>query len=457
MLRRFFGPGRNGGNFGPAPLPVFPDVDTAAIADELRVGQRGAQRGVQNLPSTEDTGFDEVEQGIVARVESLRNEGLARCDENARVYAQRAARMDGIGARIRGDCNTAVTNFQAEGERYANDLADSRKAVQDANFAFNQFRQDNRIDDAAHEKPVFLQWFAVSLLIVAAESALNGVFFAKAHEMGLAGGVGNALAISVVNVGLASLAGLLTRNFNHVLPWRKVVGTLAFLAAAGLALCFNFVVAHFRDAMTAAAWDQAAGRAVERALAARLPESIDAWLLALVGLLAAALAGWKSYGADHPYPGYGRVSRRTREARDTLNDRRDEAITALIGTRDDSNGKLAAAQQEIGDAARAREEWAALAGDREAFLQKCDRAADGLLTLYRNANRAGRDTPPPAHFDGGYDFPKAPPLDALPGEARSSGAGLEAEIDDALRRIHAACSEAIDSVRALAKPDGAAS
>ena len=455
MPPRLFGSGRKG-NFASTSLPVFPDVDAAAIAEELRVDVQGAQRGMENLPSTEDAGLDRVEQDIVARVESLRNEGLARCGENARVYAERAARMDGIGARIRMECDTAVTGFQAEVVRYSNDLADSWSTVRDANFAFNQFRRDNRINDSAHEKPVFLQWFAVSLLIAAAESALNGVFFSKAHEMGLAGGVGNALAISVVNVGLASLAGLLTRNFNHVLSWRKVVGTLAFLGAAGLALCFNFVVAHFRDAMTAAAWDQAAGRAVERALAVRLPESIDAWLLALVGLLCAALAGWKTYGADHPYPGYGRVSRKRKEARDNFFDRRNEAITALTDMRDESNGKLAAAQREIGDAARASGERAALAGERDSFLRSCDGAVDGLLTRYRNANRAERGTPPPAHFDRAWAFPKAPPLDAPPQEAGPPGAGLAAEIDDALRRLHAACSEAIDSFRETGKPDGAA-
>ncbi len=454
MPRRFFGFGRNGRNIGSALLPRFPNVDAAAIADELRVDQEGAQRGVRNLPSTEDTGLDRVEQKIVARVESIRNEGLARCDENARVYAQRAMRIDRIGAKIRMNCDTAETNFQAEVVRYSNDLDDSRKAVQDANVTFDQFRQDNRINDSAHEKSVVLQWFAVSLLIVAVESVLNGVFFSKAHEMGLIGGVGNALAISVINVGLASLAGLLTRNFNHILSWRKVVGALAFLVATGLALCFNFVVAHFRDAMTVAAWDQAAGRAVERALAVRLPESMDAWLLALLGLLAAALAGWKTYGADHPYPGYGRVSRKRKEMRDSFHDQQDEAITALTDKRDEFNGNLTATQQEIDDAARANREWAALSGERESFLRQCDQAVGRLLTRYRAANRAERSTPPPAHFDRGYDFSKAPPLDA-PG-ARSPGAELKAEIDDALQRIHAACSKAIDSFRATGKPDGAA-
>ena len=448
MLHRFFGSGRNVRNIGSASLPVFPDVDTAVIADRLRVDQEGAQRGVQNLPLTEGTDFDQVEQKIVACVESIRKEGLARCDENARVYARRAMGIDGIGTRIRMDCNTAEENFQAEVVRYSRDLEDSWKAVQDASIAFNQFRQNNRIDDAAHEKPVVLQWFAVSLLIVAVESVLNGIFFSKAHEMGLIGGVGNALAISVVNVGLASLAGLLTRNFNHILSWRKVVGTLAFLVAAGLALCFNFVVAHFRDAMTAAAWDQAAGRAVERALAVRLPESIDAWLLALLGLLAAALAGWKTYGADHPYPGYGRVSRKRKEMRDGFRDQQDEAITALTDKRDEFNGNLTEMQQEIDDAARANREWAVLSGERESFLRQCDQVVGGLLTRYRDANRAERNTPTPAHFDRAHAFPKAPPLDAPLPEAQSPGAGLKAEIDDAHQRIHAACSKAIDSFRA---------
>ena len=93
-LSRIFGSGQNQKNPGSDPLSVFPEVDADDIAAELRVEQRGAERGVENLPSTQDAGFDQVEQEIVNRVKSIRDEGLDACDEYARVYAQRTQQMD---------------------------------------------------------------------------------------------------------------------------------------------------------------------------------------------------------------------------------------------------------------------------------------------------------------------------------------------------------------------------
>ena len=454
-LLRIFSSGRNRENSGTDPLSVFPDVDANIIAGQLRVDQRGAERGVQNLPSAQDRDLDQVEQQIVNRVKSIRDKGLDSCDEFARVYSQRTQQMETseMEMQIREACNTTVTNFQAEVARYRGDLNNARKTYEQTEISFQHFRDDNRIKDPAHYESGFPKWFAISLLIVVVESTLNGVFFSRAHEMGLVGGVGNALAISFVNVILASLAGLLTRNFNHVRAWRKVIGTLSFLGAAGLALMFNFVVAHFRDAMMAAAWDQAAGHAVERAIALRLPESIDAWLLALLGLLAAAIAGWKTYGADHPYPGYGRISRKVKEDYETYYEKRDNAITILTERRDDFNDRLSDANAEIYDARRAKNEYTLLATKRESFLQQCDGTVNGLLTLYRGANRAKRTQPPPAHFDDRYEFPKARRLDDLPSEFQLPNTRRTKEVSDALERIRSAYSDAIASFPEVDKPD----
>ena len=451
-LSRIFGSGRNGRNSGPVPLPVFPTINANAIASKLRVDQRGAQRGVQSLPSSGDTGFDQVEQEIINRVEVIRKEGLNAYDEWVQVYKQRVARMNTIGATIKKAVNKAQTDFQTEILKCQGELQNMKKNVQDANIAFNNFRNENRINDAAHEESELPKWIAISLVIIVIESILNGVFFAEGHEMGLAGGIGNALAISVINVGLASLAGLVTRNFNHVRLWRRVIGTLSFLVAAGLALMLNFVVAHFRDVMTAAAWDQAAGRAVERAVAGSLPESIDAWLLALLGLLAAALAGWKTYGADHSYPGYGRISRKRKKNRESETELRQHAIEMLNYCRKNFDADFDDFRDKISDAVQAQSEWASLRKQRKSFLAQCDMVVNQLLTRYQNANRGQRDNLElPRHFGEEYSFPEASPTDVPPDLASLTGE-LKIIIDEALQRIQVAHEKAIRVFQLNGKP-----
>ena len=192
---------------------------------------------------------------------------------------------------------------------------------------------------------------------------------------------------------------------------------------------------------------------MERAIALLLPESIDAWLLALLGLLAAALAGWKTYGADHPYPGYGRISRKVKEDYEIYYEKRDNAITILTKKRNDFDNKLSNANAGIDDALRAKNEYAFLVKKQEAFLQQCDGAVNGLLTRYRGANQAKRTQPSPAHFDEKYEFPKARSLDELPSELKLPNTERTKEVSDALERIHSAYSDAIDAFPDVHKPD----
>ena len=138
---------------------------------------------------------------------------------------------------------------------------------------------------------------------------MNGFFFAEANVAGLAGGAITALVISIVNVGAASIAGHACRQKNHVKLLRRFMGWLSLIVGVGLAVFINFLVGHFRDLTATVAWNEAAGAAFGRVVAGHVQmQSLDAWLLTGLGMLIAAFAGWKAYGALDPYPDYGRVS-----------------------------------------------------------------------------------------------------------------------------------------------------
>ena len=138
---------------------------------------------------------------------------------------------------------------------------------------------------------------------------MNGVFFAEANVAGLAGGTIVALVISIVNVGAASIAGHFYRQKNHARLLRRFVGWLTLFIGTCLTAFINFLVGHFRDLTATVPWNEAAGAAFGRVVAGHVQmQSLEAWLLTGLGLLIAAFAGWKAYGAIDPYPGYSRVS-----------------------------------------------------------------------------------------------------------------------------------------------------
>src|SRR5262245_29029235 len=93
-------------------------------------------------------------------------------------------------------------------------------------------------------------WLAFSILGVAiiGESIGNAVLFARDDPLGWAGGIGQAILLSVANVLLAFCFGyLVLRNVNARSPLGKtlvVAGAAVFL---GVILLFNLAAGHYRD------------------------------------------------------------------------------------------------------------------------------------------------------------------------------------------------------------------
>ncbi len=415
---------------------IFPNIEVQRMATELHLEGEGSNRGKRDFPETSAASLDLVEKRIIERVIEHRCQGLDTFHEHRTVYEERITRD--IHADFQNDVNTAQTNFQTAIAIWRNELSSSRDYLKTVSKELDDFRRDNQITRANHEGYGVLQWFVWFLFFLIFESVLNGVFFAESHVMGIAGGVGIAFGISFINVGFASVFGYGVRYFNHVLLWKKVVGTAIFVIAVVLTALFNFFVAHFRDAMTqeGATWDQAAGRAIDHITAGNFfPESIEAWLLALLGLLMAGLAGWKAYSADDPYPGYGRVWRKKHEAEHYYNTvpaevtkKRDEALQKLADAHE-------SVEDKIEDVRRASIEWDLLHNQFGVFLEQCNQKVNLLLKTYREANTQERQTPAPKYFSEDYTFPPVTNSGTKP--APTPQKQLTILIREAKERIHA--------------------
>ena len=444
--------GRNKKQNHQASLPgeVFPSVDFAAIGKQLRLEVRGLENGRAGQPDSNAVDFDPVEREVVAAVGKLRRQGLENAAEHEQVYRERIEAVDAIGPGVRNIANNTETNFRKEVDARRTQLKDARDDLNGSEAGLMRFKQENGLDRQAYQTGGLGKWSALCSIIILAESALNGVFFADANVAGLAGGVITALVISFVNVVAASIAGHSFRQKNHAKFRFKLLGWLALIFGVCLALFINFLVGHFRDLTATVDWNEAAGAAFERVVAGHAQmQSLDAWLLTGLGLLIAAIAGWKAYGAVDPYPGYSRVSDKFDQKRRDWQELREETFEALIETRDsavadleDECGKL---RSRFNTAQGARAGLLALAGRRGDFLQECDRVAGDLLAVYRDANRKARATPEPAYFRRVFGFPAetdpAEPPPPNPDAAQQAAALVE----EVVARIHRTCRNAMDS------------
>ena len=438
---------------------IFPSIDLETLKGELRLETRGLKNGRANLPDHDATDLDQVEREIVQTVKHIRQESLKETAGRERIYRERITGADRQGLRIGQIANDAEINFRKEVSRRHSQL---EVAIDDRNESeadLLQFREDNRLHRTVYETGGLLKWVALVIAIIIAESLMNGVFFAESHDLAVLGGIMTAFGISLLNVGVASIAGHAFRQKNHVVFLQQCAGWLALFFGILIALFINFLVGHFRDLTEKVGWNTAAGEAFERVVTLNLQmQDHEAWLLTGIGLLIAIVSIWKAYVAFDPYPGYSRVSNRFLIKRNELQDLRDETLEVLSQTREEATNSLNEEHKFIhasfGQAQIAYEELKALVGwRRHAFLQECEQGVGYLLSVYRDANRKVRTAPEPGYW--GQEFHLPPELEpheppALPTEAVRQADGI---VKAALERIHKMCQEAIGSIETIGSTD----
>ena len=324
-------------------------------------------------------------------------------------------------------------------------LVAARRSERRALRQLSWFRRHHRLLREADYPTSLLLQIGILAALVLSESVANMYFFAMGSELGLLGGLIQALVISLANVGLAVLVGVFClRNLHHVSAWRRGLAGLGLGFFLCMAVGFNLLVGHYRDLYADSAGAALLG-VLPHARAAPFDLTPHSLLLFGVGLAASALGLYKGYTLDDRYPGYGRVDRRYREAEasyvQTLGSIRPRLLQILEEAQASCDATLrtaAARVAEMSQALRGIDDTPRrYAAGLEAIGAECER----LLRAFREENAHIRTTPPPAYFDeypriqGTLALPSTEPLAARIAEMRERLHVLEAAVTDYRGRL----------------------
>jgi hypothetical protein len=430
---------------------VFPDIDTERLRSEMKLAEKGRDRGRENQPAADALSLDSVEIAAVAEMERLRRAGLENYEANKRIFSDRLARGEEARREVTTGSDKARGDFLATAHMAHSQMVDPARRVTDAYAHLLRFREENDLVRPS-DAPSLLPLIALVVFFALVEAGLNSSLLGASHEMGLLGGALLAIIIALANIAFSAFFGGQIRWLNHARILGKLRGLVTFLGFVVFAVTFNLVVGHLRDALDGAATLEAAARTAFAAFIA-LPygvESAMSWLLVLIGLVVSIFTAFKAYHSFDPYPGYAHVEATMSDARagyndelqatiDALTDKRDAAIDALNEGRDTVNSNL----REAIDAAHGH---SALRAHLRAFLDQCDLKVNVLLTTYREANREARKEPAPAHFNSAYRFSEyvEPEFDTgRLSEAEKERLAIGKIIDDAIAAIGAEYDRAI--------------
>jgi len=438
------------------PVSIVPGLlrplDVQGLLRELRLTERAVERADANLPAPDEDDLDPVEREVAQRLLSEWGWQFDQLLGMLRAYRDRLAAL-AVSMEI-GKLRIAAQHAIAE-FRNADALAEGRlgylkRDYIEARDELREFRTRHRLRRPARPQADPVWSTGLLIFLIAIESAINGVFFAKGSAHGLVGGVGTAIGISAGNVVAAYFLGLFPARAVHHRNWLlKGTSLLGVLIGGGALVLLHFFAAHYREATAAVGTEQAYGLALSSLW--RHPwglTDINSWYLFGLGTLFGLSAFWKGYRSDDPYPGYGRVVRSARAAEAAYRRAHEGLFGHLARVRDatvnqlrDALQRIPTNVQQIEQAKAARSE---LVERFTAYEGQLEYAANSLLTTYREANKRRRKSPPPAHFEQPWTLPQRAVRSAQATALLANPEGVEqVEINAVLEELRSLSEEVI--------------
>jgi len=329
------------GSEKPTTVPGFwRPIDTAVIARELNLEAMAAERGQSDIPPSNASTPDAIEQQILHRIESEWTWQGAELINNLRAYAQRLIgySVESEFSRLEVQAKDTLAKLREADHRAEAELGPLRERFMALRNEPHDFKKKHRLTRVARVHARRWTTFGFLFVLIAFESMANGLFFAKGSEFGLVGGVGTAIIISFINVAFCFVLGLWPiRWINRRNPAVKLFGLAVMLAGMAGAVALHSFAAHYRDAMAAVGEDRALSAALVtwQAIPWKLAD-LNSYYLFGMGLFFTFLSVYKGATFDDPYPGYGPMSRRHEEARQDYSGRHAELFDELAYIKDET-------------------------------------------------------------------------------------------------------------------------
>src|SRR5246127_4041907 len=436
---------------------IFLDLNVDRVADDMKLVERGTERGGQNRPTSDAQTLDDVEHQVVERIEAHKQDSYTIYLDHLHTYDERvtALSFEERFATIQQAAPEAVGDFRAEATVGRDELFVLRRRLNETETERERFRARHRIERPARlSSPgkIVLKVGVLAILFII-EVVINGSFLAKANVGGLLGGAAQAVTFAALNIIASFFWGMvLIRLVNHRNYLFKLVGLVSFFAYVAFAAALNLTLSHLREIPPAVALSDNVGQEVlHRLLTTPYGlTDVNSWILFAIGFIFSLIAMADGLTYFDPYIGYAGLERRWIEATRQFANARSELIERLRDIREDATEAMNEAARDL---SVRRSEYDALLQGRERLNQRfsqhqnqIEQACRGLLEVYREANRKARSTPAPDYFAKAYAMERITYSTTEPdSSARETLRSMIVYTQDLLNRQIKAIHEAFDS------------
>src|SRR5580692_10555361 len=246
---------------------VFLDLNVDRVADELRLGARGKERGSQNRPTADAQTLDDVEHQIVERIEAHKQAANSIYLDQVHTYDDRVSALsfEQRFTTIQQAAPEAVGDFGAEATVGRDELFGLRRRLNESEVERERFRARHRIERPARLASlgkIILKIGVLAVLFII-EVAINAGFLSDANIGGYLGGAAQAVTFAALNIIASFLWGMvLIRLINRRNYLLKLIGLVSFLAYLAFAVVLNLTLSHLREIPPAVSLNDTMGEVV---------------------------------------------------------------------------------------------------------------------------------------------------------------------------------------------------
>jgi hypothetical protein len=393
-------------------IPTNTDVSRRRIeevAAKRDILARATEAGRKNEPRSDDPRLDETQLSLIDESQSFVASvtRLAGAETTDRINAMHGLMPVPLDTSLeQSNIRRAVAETK---DQFKDDLDLAHVDRQRGLRELRAFEEDSGLAPLSAIYGQDTAMFVASLaLLILFESVLNAFLLQELQENGLIGGLILAATVGLANVLLGLGTGYLGwRLMIHVTWSRRLLGCLLTVLFMAGALALHLALGDLREAITHDVKAQIDFLVILKPARWLAYTSIQPFVLFAVGIATFVIAALKgrggTWGVVSPYFGHDTLDRRFREADRAFEDAKANLKNGVQDSFDGERQKLRA---------RVASETANLATIRGLATRAygiartlSDSIGDEIgrlhiwLRMYRDRNRAVRDTPPPASFD----------------------------------------------------------
>ena len=394
--------------------PGFKLLDVGKVAAERRLKHHGNKDGVHNVPATGETKLSIEENQIIGMGIDLLKANRQHYDMEFQSYSARRAALtpEGMLSEAKMKTKALLDDIASLPLLHTADYSMLRKKKESTAKELKIFKIDHGLEGRAASFPDSTTLhFGVMMIIFVIESLVNTNLLAKGNELGLLGGWIDAFVISFLNVViLGSIMCYGVRLLVHYQTRLKAFGIILVITFGMVAIAFNLLVAHYRNALGGDSPELAGSMAWDMLTTAPLDigDTQSVTLLA-IGLSVVGVAALDWLKMDDIYLHYGRITRNQIEA---LNDYAgfhymlvNERLVYLQNKANDIiSGYITTAANAASEDAKVMARMTVLNSLFDQSVKSIEKDVNQLLQIYRGANKSHRDTEPPAYFEEEWKY-----------------------------------------------------